>query len=70
MNWDRLKQVPVHVIISSTRGKHAHGVDFDKRLEKNGAKIHYSKSDHWGPARGTDDIKKVLDVIVSGSTNV
>jgi hypothetical protein len=52
------------VIISQSREKHAHGIDFDRRLEKNGAIVHTSKSDHWGPARGTDDISKVLEELV------
>lgn len=64
INWDKLKQVPVHVIASASREKHAHGIDFDRRLEKIGAKIHKSDSDHWGPARGTDDINKVLEELV------
>jgi pimeloyl-ACP methyl ester carboxylesterase len=64
IDWNKLKQVPVHVIISKSREKHAHGIDFDRRLEKNGAIVHTSKSDHWGPARGTDDISKVLEELV------
>ena len=41
-----------------------HGVDFDRRLEKSGATIHTSESDHWGPARGTLDINQVLKLIM------